>query len=199
MDLLAQSPILLFLEQVDRVLNSNTFLLEFFIHDRAEMRQEVMDFLQSGQFQAQILAQDLKRFGNYQRSNNQKETLAPLVKSPIELQWENFAELEACACLQSLLTTRPVFRPLQSPYRCAMPEEEAQPFVDAFVAALMQGQPWELLVIEPNFCYTKEEARQLQRTGVEVMSYFYDLWGDTALLLRRADGQAYWLLTNGSD
>lgn len=191
-----------FIEAINSVLNSNTFLLSLSLDYETsleDLKEEFSHFVKSGNLKTQILEQDAESYGNYQRQAEKQGSLGNLHKNSFELQVRELKEDKKIGFLQALLTTQTDIQFLQSPYNKQLSKEEAHKVLNPFLQTLIGEKQWKLYKLSTNFLHTKEEERELRRKGKNIMSYFYDLFGDTALLFSREDNKAFLLLTNGSD
>ncbi len=193
MDYLAHPDVEKFISCTESVLNSRTFLLNFHSQERTLLLSELRRFIQDGELKKQFLAQMLLK------EIYHAEQTGELVKPDVEIRSQKITGEGKKEYLKSLLTVENSLRFVQSPYNKQMPEPEANEIVNNFLKALMEDYTWALYVLEPDFLYSKEEERATKREGKNIMGYFYELFGDMALLLVRADGEVFLLLTNGSD
>ncbi len=199
MDYLAHPDVEKFISSVDEVLNSYTLLLNFHSQERTLLLTELSNFIHEGELKKQFLAQHLLRRGINQQRETEEERMEGLVKPDIEIRSQKIIGQGKTDYLKSLLTAENSLRFVQSPYNTQLPEAVADEIMNNFLKALMEDYTWAFYVLEPDFLRTKEEERAAKREGKNIMGYFYELFGDMALLLVRADGEAFLLLTNGSD
>ncbi len=199
----APQNIKLFLDSVDLVLNSNTFLLETTadFDSIAQTRIDISEFMALGGFKSQLLEQDLIRdWTNYYSLNDHGEyTLTAngeLVKPDFQIELTEVSQEAAFHRLRAMLTVEPNSYNFRSPYHQEMEREKATTLVRNFLNSLMLALNWKAYLLNTDFCYSRVEQDQ----NPNVTAYFEGDYGaDSATLLVREDGKSYLLLTNGID
>jgi len=199
MEILKDKNITDFLDAVDEVLNSQTFLGHFSIALNESIETALRNFIASNELKKQILEQDLLKFGNYKRQEGKLGTLGNLHKSSFEIYLKLIKKENSFDYLKALLTTKTDLFFLQSPYNKELSELRVEKILRRFIETLLDESDWDLYSLNTSFLYNKEEERSLRREGKYIISYFYNLFGDTASLVIVENNQAFLLLTNGSD
>lgn len=192
------APIKMFLDSVDMVLNSNTFLLEF---DplTADINAELYHFLQSESFIEQMAHQDLERnwlnmhyFDNtlnaYQLKNGH------ILKDNMSLKIQEVVN-EKNDYLVAMLTGDTSVGRFFSFYSKPFDKQKAKSIVDHFTSYLSVYETWRLFVVEPNFL---KNAVEKYPKGEELRYFQGDFGNDSASLIITKN-KAYLLLTNGID
>ena len=198
MDISVQ-PVKHFLDSVDSVLNSNTFIVEFeAVHPDPE--ESVRQFLDSGDFTEQLVQQDRERDW-YMFSDPDKTGHCFRIRPGSLLESIPSLTIGYPACdkreyLIGMLTGDTSKGSFFSFYRKEKSRKEAEIIVDNLTAYLSSySGEWDLFTIKPDF---------LKRTGRtypkgENLKYFEgDFANDTATLIRHRD-KVFLILTNGID
>ncbi len=183
-----------FIEGVDQVLNSNTFLLEAIIsyNDSKQATADMTVFAESGDIEKQIIKQDAERWGNYSVSQRKGKMVKP---NPI-LNLTVLAEADALLYLRSMLTVEKTIGKFWSPYSKAMERSKADAILEAFIWELTLGQKWKFYTLNIDFCYAYGD----KSSKVKILHYFEDEYSsNSASLIVREDNKAFLLLTNGRD
>ncbi len=192
------APIKIFLDSVDMVLNSNTFLLEF---DplTADINAELYHFLHSASFIEQLAKQDIERnwlnmhyFDNtlnaYQLKNGH------ILKDNMCLKMQEVVN-EKNDYLVAMLTGDTSAGRFLSFYSKQLDKVKAKNVVDHFTSYLSVYEAWRLFVVEPDFL---KNATEKYPKGEELRYFQGDFGNDSATVILTKD-KAYLLLTNGID
>lgn len=186
-----------FLDGVDLVLNSNTFLLELKADftDAEKATEEVSEFIRSGTFKNQILKQDLERGWENYHYLGVPDVEGDLFKPNFRIELKELSNEASIDYLRNMLTIEQKESDFYSPYRNQMEKNKAQQLVVNFLHELLLQMNWKLFQLNTDFSYTREEIRNENE-----MAYFEGDYGsDSATLFVREDGRAFILLTNGLD
>ena len=193
------------LSAIDRVANSNSFLLEFSADASTPVGEAFADFLKSGDFKRQMVEQDRERgWMNYSvldlESGEYSGEARPgdFVVDDFQLDIRELGAEKLRGRLTSTLTSGKSF------YRRAYGPEQAAEIVDEFLSygiGLKEGEEqggWKFYDVLPNFLYRKDlVARKEQGEGKETLAFFDGEGFDSCTLMRR--GQSILaLLTNGA-
>lgn len=186
-----------FLDGVDRVLNSNTFMLSFHLNDQ-DLPAALHSFVHSDDFVKQMLQQDIDRQWHnmhiYNEEENQYEVRSgTLVKENATLALSG-PHTEGLQYLVAMLTGDFSKGSFYSFYNTKLTSEDAMSLVSDLIEFLFSNEKWQLFTIEPDFLTTAEEVGLTSH-----ICYFEGDYGnDTATVL--TDGKmAYLILTNGID
>jgi len=181
-----------FLDALDEVLNSNTFLLEFNISN-SDIEKSIIDFIYSDSFELQILEQDIKRkwFNDHSIDYKTKEFIVKKRNvvnkntSIITYRLDNPKEY-----LIGLLMAEIQIDYIQSYYSKQKTRLEAEILVDNFVGTLFNDSDYNLFYIKPDF--TNQDPKNL--------NYFdkNEFASNTATAIVGIE-KGYILLTNGID
>lgn len=193
-----QPPVKRFLDAVDQVLNSNTFLLSF--HGQEDNLAESFQKFIECDFMDQLILQDAHRdwdnywyYGQDDAKNAYKKE--QVVRHQFNGSIQRMQPEHRLAYLEDMLTTKSIMHHFKSPHQRSIPEYIAAEIVHNFIEAIMSGRPWRLFQVTPNFCYTLLE----QEEDPDIIGYFGgNGFGDSASILLRDDNKAYLLLTNGT-
>ena len=202
---LNQEPIKYFLDKVDTVLNSNTFLLKTKIafENVLETERNLHDFISSGKFKKQILKQDIIReWTNYHQVNDDGKLVITatgiLAKPTFKIQLKRLTKAASLTYFRSMLTVETDTNNYNfwSPYSKAINSTEAMLYVQNFLGKLGEGQEFIVYTCNTDFCYSIGE----QYHNEKVMGYFEGDYGsDSMTVIIRKDNEAFILLTNGRD
>jgi hypothetical protein len=197
MDISAK-PIKTFLDSVDIVLNSNTFLLRF-DSKNSDLNTEFLSFLQSDPFIEQLAYQDRERsWFNMHYFDNKTESYklkkGNILKDNIELKVKE-VENEKSEYLTAMLTGDITKGRFFIYYSKQIDKEKARAIVDNFTSFLSVYESWRLFIVEPDFLKDAVEVYSKE----EDLRYFEGDYGnDTATIILTKD-KGYLLLTNGID
>lgn len=154
-------PIANFLDKVDRILNSNTFLLSFDVSSK-DRSQAIRSFIYSDSFVTQIVQHDIDRewynlhyYDEYVKTYQVRK--GTLVKGECELQLSK-ALPNKLLYLVAMLTGDVSYGKFFSFYQQQLEYEEAKELTSAFIEFLFKGESWELYTLEPNFLTNVEEV-----------------------------------------
>lgn len=191
-------PIKTFLDAVDIVLNSNTFLLQFDSRS-TDLKTELLNFLRSESFIEQLANQDKERswfnmhyFDN--RTESYKLRKGNILKDKIELKIKEL-ESEKSEYLMAMLTGDTAKGRFFSFYSRQIDKEKARAIVDFFTSFLSVYANWRLFIIEPDFL---KDAVEVYSKEKDLRYFEGDYGNDTATIILTND-KAYLLLTNGID
>lgn len=181
-----------FLDGVDTVLNSNTFLLELTIEstDESEIKRSLEKFLRSGEFKTQIIAQDkLREWNNYSHTKN-----GEIIKPEFTILLEQVLPNDVVSYFRMMLTVEPNTYNFWSPYCKQFNSEKSEALVKNFIWELTIGIGYKVFRLNTDFSYTQVERNDRKN----IMAYFEGDYGsDSATLILREDKVACLLLTNG--
>jgi hypothetical protein len=195
---ISAKPIKTFLDSVDIVLNSNTFLLQF-DSMTSDLKSEFMSFLQSESFIEQLAYQDRERswFNMYyfdNKTESYKLRKGSILKDKIDLRIEEVVN-ERSEYLTAMLTGDTTRGRFFSFYSKQLDKEKARAIVDGFTSFLSASESWRLFILEPDFLKDAVEVSSKE----EDLRYFEgDNGNDTATIILTRD-KGYLLLTNGID
>lgn len=193
----------LFLDTVDTVLNSNTFLLktEVDFDSIEELKTDISNFIKSKDFTNQLLEQDVTRnWWNFQtfdsKGNHLSKCKTEFVKPNFEIQLDELDEEKALLYLRAMLTVEKNNYNFWSPYDKQINTDKAIDIVKNFIYEIVVDKQWKFFTLNTDFGYSKTEKRNKKTT----MAYFEGDYGsDSASLIITEDKKAYLLLTNGID
>ena len=195
---ISAKPIKTFLDTVDIVLNSNTFLLQF-DSKTTDLNSEFLNFLQSESFIEQLAYQDRERswfnlhyFDN--KAENYKLRKGNILKDKIELKIKE-VENEKIDYLTAMLTGDTTKGRFFSFYSKQIDKEKARAIVDNFTSFLSVYENWRLFIIEPDFL---KDAVEVYSKDEDLRYFEGDYGNDTATIILTKD-KGYLLLTNGID
>jgi hypothetical protein len=202
---LKTKPIKDFLDAVDEVLNSNTFLLELHIPARVGIKTALDSFIRSEEFRNQFFLNDAEReWHNFHASKfNTELKKREYWPRPGRLTLDNFSldvsipEAGKTEYLIAMLTADHSIGHFFSPYSHQKERKQAEEITNAFVGCIANVENWELMVVSPTFLYDGYN----HRTEKNVICYFGDGAGcasDTATLIVSGE-KGFLILTNGFD
>ena len=169
---ISSKPVKDFLDGLDTVLNSNTFLLTFeIVNNSLENSFEV--FIKSDDLINQIIYQDSKRkWYNMQYFDNSDNTYkiypGNLINNPLELKI-NLPEVDKREYLIAMLTGDTSIGSFFSFYSYQKERAEAEMIIDNFISYLSKTSNWNLFVVQPNFL--KDNVQEYAKDGE--IKYFY--------------------------
>jgi hypothetical protein len=191
-------PIKTFLDAVDLVLNSNTFLLHFYAKT-SELNADLANFLKSESFMEQLAEQDKER-GWYmlhyfdEQTESYRLRNGNILKDSIALSIEEVQQ-ERMEYLRAMLRGDTTKGPFFSFYAQQLGVEEARSIVDDFSSFISGHSEWRLFIIEPDFL---KSAVEVYAQEGDLRYFEGDYGNDSAtVILTRENG--YLLLTNGID
>ena len=192
----------LFLDLVDEVLNSNTFLLQTEINFTSleQTKKDIHRFL-SENFTHQLLEQDIARgWDNYYIANHKGNRMPmdniSFVKPSFDIQLQELDYEDALYFLRTMITVEKNDYNFCSPYSKQIETEKAIDIVKNFIYEIAIDKDWKLFVLNTDFGYAKTAKYHPKNT----LAYFEGDYGsDNASIIVRADNAAYLLLTNGID
>lgn len=189
-------PIKTFLDAVDNVLNSNTFLLPFDVHSY-DLNTELSNFLRSESFIEQLINQDKERdwfnlhyFDEKTESYTQRK--GKILSEKIELKIKEVEDGKS-DYLIAMLTGDTTKGRFFSFYSKQMDKEKAKAIVDNFTSFLSVNVNWRLFTVEPDFL--KDEVEVYSKE--EDLRYFGGGYGNDSATIILIKDKAYLLLTNG--
>lgn len=195
---ISQKPIKTFLDSVDSVLNSNTFLLEFEIKTD-NIKTDLLNFIRSDSFIRQISNQDIERewFNMHDfdyKTKTHKIRKGSILKNKIELEIKEI-ENGKNEYLTAMLTGDTTKGRFNSFYSKEIEKEKAKAIVENLTSYLSLYSNWKLFYVEPNFL---KNAVEIYSKDEELKYFEGDYGNDTAtIILTKNNG--YLLLTNGID
>ncbi|MGV0923743.1 hypothetical protein [Empedobacter tilapiae] len=197
MDISAK-PIKTFLDSVDIVLNSNTFLLQFDLKT-TDLNMELLNFLKSESFIEGLANQDKERswFNMHYfdiKTESYKLREGKILKDKIELKIKE-VENEKIDYFTAMLTGDTTKGRFFSFYSKQIDKEKARVIVDDFTSFLSVYSGWRLFIIEPDFL---KDAVEVYSKEEDLRYFGGDYANDTATIILTKE-KGYLLLTNGID
>lgn len=191
-------PIKTFLDAVDIVLNSNTFLLQFTLQS-TDIKTELLNFLKSKSFMEQLANQDKERcwFNMHyfdKRTESYKIRKENILKDKIELKIKE-VENDKSEYLLAMLTGDTLKGRFFSFYSKEMDQVKARAIVDNFTSFLSIYADWRLFILEPDFLKNAVEVYSKE----EDLRFFQGDYGNDSATIILTNNNAYLLLTNGID
>lgn len=197
MDISAK-PVNDFLDAVDEVMNSNTFILRFHIFSE-DVKKSLEPFLKSENFINQLLAQDGERdWFNMQYFD---DVTASFIIKPGNTLNENFEliisgpSVDKREYLIAMLTGDTSVGNFFSFYSKQKERKVAEAIVDDFVSYLPFSGNYELFTMKPNFLKNTYHSSAKEN---EIQYFDGDYGNDTATVITCGD-TGYLILTNGVD
>jgi hypothetical protein len=194
---LAAEPIRQFMDAVDLVLNSNTFILEFPVTDR-DIHSSLRSFLSSPGFQSELLRQDRERgWSNlclYNSDNDSYEVRPGLVVRDNFVLKLSGPHVSKSQYLAAMIKGDTSIGPFFSFYLKQRPKEEAEAIVNALTSYLFKDQSWELLIVETSFLWNATD-----RFSTGEIYYFEEEGGNNSATVIADEKFGYLILTNGID
>jgi hypothetical protein len=153
------APVKQFLDAADKVLNSNTFLLQFDLIDD-DIEVSLVRFLHSPFFIEQLADQDKQTGGQHLWTRNAsgkpyRMRSGEIVKDGFVLTLSPISANESTAYLVAMLTGDTTRGRFCNYYNKAMPVIKGKAIVDNLIAFLTLGNDWKLFVAAPNFYKAK--------------------------------------------
>lgn len=187
-----------FLDAVDIVLNSNTFLLHYTAEVDCDIKDALTSFVNSNDFYQQFLKQDIDRkWHNHHHFNSKTDRFEPrstnLVKPGSQLTIGKPA-VSKLDYLIAMLTANNQDLPFFSFYSQQIEVAKATQIVNDLIYYITWGSSWELYTIRPDFLYNGTEKDKAKGT----ICYFDDCGNDAATLIVSGN-RHYMILTNGMD
>jgi hypothetical protein len=207
--IVTKQPVLDFLDAVDTVLNSNTFLFELPLNGSLEKNVWLLKldtYLRSKDFNDSIFNQDATRkWYNYYTftENDFVRYSASFLKENFQLEVTAYPKNPTEYLEAMLVDERNIKVPetglfFSSPYRKGIHKLVAKGLVSSFIEELFEKQDWSLWTIKPNFLYTYEELEPILGDNPKILAYFEETKcasNSASLLLSTA--RSFLLLTNG--
>jgi hypothetical protein len=195
---ISRNPIKLFLDTVDSVLNSNTFLLKFELKTE-NMNLYFSNFIHSESFITQISDQDKERkwFNMHDfdyKTKMYKLRKGKILKDKFELEIKEIEEAKK-EYLIGMLTGDTTKGRFNSFYSKQIKKEKAKAIVDNLISDLSLYANWKLFFVEPNFL---KDALENNLKNKALYYFEGDFANDTATIIL-TKGNGYLLLTNGID
>ncbi len=193
------APIKHFLDAVDKVLNSNTFILEFEICTD-DIEKELETFLFSDNFTNQILEQDKERgwynfhyFDNKTAENKKKSGTLTERNFRLQIIQPSYDKKEY---LMSMLTCDASIANYFSFYNNQIKTEKARIIIDELTDYLtLYNEEWDLYIVQPSFLKSMDKSYG----NKEELIYFGGAHGNDSATIIRYYNKAYLILTNGID
>ena len=190
---ISAAPVKTFLDTVDIVLNSNTFLLKFYIHSN-NVSESLFSFLKSESFIDQLAQQDKDRdwylFHDFDNDTDRyKLKQGNILKDKINLQVIN-SEFNGREYLIAMLTGDMSKGLFYSYYSSQVEREIAETIVDDMLLYLIKGNQWELSIYQPDF---------LKDSTNDNIRYFEGSGGNNNASVIKYKKTGFLLLTNGAD
>ena len=195
---ISAKPLKDFLDGVDIVLNSNTFLLTFDIKN-GSVTKSLEAFIKSNDFITQIIRQDSERdWYNMQYFDNLDSTFIQrpgnLISKTIELKIDT-PQVDKREYLIAMLTGDTSIGRFFSFYSYQKERNEAETIVDNFISYLSTNADWTLSVVKPDFL--KDNVQENAKKGE--LKYFNGDYGNDTATLIECRNKGFLLLTNGTD
>jgi hypothetical protein len=192
-----ETPKKVFLDAVDRVLNSNTFLLPFATRT-GRIGEDLRKYLESPEFQREILKQDVERgWHNLQYSTDDAVSWQPkpgqLLKKGYELIISS-PPIGKQEYLVAMLTANLQAGNFFSPYGQQLDTPQAVAIVDTLVEWMFGRQPWQLCIVNPDFLYSADDFKGKYH---EALFYFEGERGCDHAIVLQGPVTSWLLLTNG--
>jgi len=198
---ISSKPIKLFLDTVDQVLNSNTFLLPFEVK-ADNIDEALLGFIASESFIHQLASQDKERewfnlhyfdhkTGNYKLKNGN------ILKSEIDLKIKEIV-VDKSDYLIAMLTGDTSKGRFFSYYSKEISLEKAKVIVDnliSFLTTYDKYSEWKLFFVEPDFL--KDTVERYSKN--EELTYFNGGFGNDTATVILTNNKGFLLLTNGID
>lgn len=188
-----------FLDSVDIVLNSNTFIVEFDIPEE-NIEDALKNFLLSDNFMAQLAERDIERewfclhYFDDVTNNYRLKQGNPLEKN-IQLKIDK-PSFEKREYLIAMLTGDTSKGPFFSFYQKEIERDKAEMVVDNLINYLtLYTNKWDLFIVEPDFLKSTDKSYP---KGEELRYFEGDFGNDTATIIRYKN-KGYLILTNGID
>ncbi|KOY87251.1 hypothetical protein AD998_14820 [bacterium 336/3] len=194
-----------FLDAVDMVLNSNTFLL-YIPEANLQMptfqwQNHVRAYIGSDSFDQDLVQQDiLRKWNNFTRSKSTSKCFKRKNEVQLKTSFIPLPYLEAMLTDERVIEIPETQSIFYSPYNKGIETKQAKNLVKNFINALFGESFWQLWTVNPDFLYSKGDIRKLGQP-VNFLAYFMGsdcLATDSASLLIN-DQKAFLLLTNGVD
>lgn len=199
----AAKPIALFLDAVDAVLNSNTFLLPF-ARQGASVVSALQAFLHSPALAQELLQQDRQRdWYVFHCFDVEEMAYRPRRGLPLVLPHTQIIAQPLLGCgqvyLQDMLVCDGDKQLFFSPYQRPLSPPAAARLVADLLDCLMPNQPWQLWQIQPNFLRVRapEQDGDGEWEDSEDWAYFEAGGSANTATVLLAQQQAYLLLSNG--
>ncbi|MFN8259019.1 MAG: hypothetical protein U0W24_25240 [Bacteroidales bacterium] len=191
---LTSPPVSEFLDALDIVLNSNTFILAFENNSKG-IKESLTEFLNSGYFEDQIIKQDLDRnWNNLHYFDDEKDCYlvrqGRLIKHNFTIKIKE-QPLDKEFYLTGMLTGKSGFVSFYSKYK---KEEEAKYIVCNFISFITNQQEYEIYCIEPDFLVNTADPHQ--DLGF-YLTYFEGESPNNSSTVIQCHDKSYLLLTNG--
>lgn len=192
-----------FLDSVDHVLNSNTFLLSLKVDYNCPEKtiEQLTEFIDSGNFQKQILEQDvIRNWNNYQYLNPEsllfEASSKELIKPNYNIELKEIEKEKKIDYLVLMLIVEPNKYNFWSPYGRQYDKSTAKNILSTFLDEIVESRRWRLFTLNTDFCYSQVD----DYNDEEIMSYFQGDYGsDSASLIIAENDDGFLLLTNGVD
>ena len=190
-------PVELFLDGVDRVLNSNTFLFSFDLKGQS-IQNAVRSFIFSETFLQQILQQDIDRQWHNMHAYDEAEGVykpkpGALVKENCLLTLSG-PRPDKQEYLMAMLTGDTTKGSFYSFYNTKLKRDEALGIVTNLVDYIFGREQWELFMLEPTFLWSAEEVQ-----SNTIMSYFEGDYANDSATVLATGTNGFIILTNGID
>lgn len=194
----SSSPIKDFLDAVDIVLNSNTFILQFDIQNK-NLYTSTHDFLKSENFIEQLLKEDVERdwynmhyFDENSEKYKVKEGNILNNEFSLEIKQLSFEKIEY---LTALLTGDVTKGKFFSFYGKQKEKDEAEKIIENLAKELFGSNEWKLFILNTDFLkdgigsYSKNDS----------LYYFDGDYGNDNAIVIASKNKGFLILTNGVD
>lgn len=191
---ISAKPISDFLDAVDSVLNSNTFILEF-DNNSASIYESLTKYLKSGIFIDQILKYDLERkWSNLHYYDFDKNCYTVktgnLVKEGFSIKLKDY-QPDKNQYLIAMLTRELGFYSFYSKNKTLV---EAETIVENFIYFISKGKEWKLYILEPDFL---ANTSNLTNESNYDISYFENESPCNSSAIIQCHEKSYLIITNG--
>jgi hypothetical protein len=193
---ISSEPVKNFLDAVDSVLNSNTFLVEFEVVEN-QVATDLLSFLKSAFFISQLTQQDLERewFNLHDfdgQTGNFQIRKGSLLSETLNLETEQIAD-EKLEYLTAMLTTNSENWGFCSYHSQGLDYTTSKSLVSNLISFLCNCDEWHLYVIQPNFLKFVDDTY----SNGEDIRYFERKNSNNTATVIQCNNKGFLLLTNG--
>lgn len=197
-----RDPIGAFLDALDEVLNSNSFLLDCPIDElQPDAESRLTELIRGPIFKDLLIAADIERgwknYGEwdweterYERLHHSGDFFIPDVRLQV-------ARLDYPAARRRMID---LLAHTYSPYHKQLPEADAVAVTDRFLDELLEGDPtgWTFLAVAPDFLHTSGYFGHPTRSPERDDFCYFDGGDADSCTVFHRPGKTFMLLTNGS-
>jgi len=185
-----------FLDKLDVVLNSNTFLFHTQLNflNLEKTKEDFSEYIRSLKFLEEILLQDeIRKWNNFRKYRQVDKKLIPFIKEKFELKAEEIPDENKVMYLQNMLSIEQENPTFRSPYNKQISSIEAEKVVLNFLNVVVKGQKWKLIKFNTDFGY----PGTFGNVDPSKMSYFEGGACDTVTVVITEKNDGFIILTNG--